>query len=257
MCCGKKYIKRCLLIDHVRVHTDPNFFKCQSCTKNFATSRGLEMHLESHKARDRKYNCNECGKSYFKLHIFERHKLIHVSESDRSFNCSKCDKKFASDYIRRQHEDSTHAKKYAKICHICGKSFCHMDEHAGTPQSMETCDIYGVKLTNKYRLRQHMKMRHLEENLQEQICPYCSKVSPNLNAHRMHIKYTHTMQREHACHLCDKAFRRPLELREHLSTHTGAALYTCPHCPRTFISNANMHKHRKIAHRKEWEESSK
>ncbi|XP_037820597.1 transcription factor grauzone-like [Lucilia sericata] len=262
MCCGKKYFKSCLLIDHLRVHKDPNYFKCTECAKVFATRRGLEIHLEIHQTRERKFNCNECGKSYFKLHVFERHKLSHVPESERHYNCSQCDKKFASDYLRRQHEDLTHEKKYDKICDICGKSFRHrfsfirhMEEHDGTTPSLVTCEICGVKLTNKYGLRRHMKMRHLEENMQEQICPYCSRVSPNLNAHRMHIKYNHTMQRKHACHLCDKAFRRPLELKEHLSTHTGEALYTCPHCPRTFISNANMHKHRKIAHRQEWEEA--
>ncbi|KNC32011.1 Transcription factor grauzone [Lucilia cuprina] len=262
MCCGKKYFKRCLLIDHLRVHKDPNYFKCTECAKVFATRRGLEMHLEIHQTRERKFNCDECGKSYFKLHVFERHKLSHVPESERHYNCSQCDKKFASDYLRRQHEDLTHEKKYDKICDICGKSFRHrfsfarhMEEHDGTTPTLVSCEICGAKLTNKYGLRRHMKMRHLEENMQEQICPYCSRVSPNLNAHRMHIKYNHTMQRKHACHLCEKAFRRPLELKEHLSTHTGEALYTCPHCPRTFISNANMHKHRKIAHRQEWEEA--
>lgn len=39
-----------------------------------------------------------------------------------------------------------------------------------------------------------------------------------------------------------------------MTTHTGEVLYTCPHCPKTFNSNANMHSHRKKVHRKEWEE---
>lgn len=40
-----------------------------------------------------------------------------------------------------------------------------------------------------------------------------------------------------------------------MTTHTGEVLYTCPHCPQTFNSNANMHAHRKKVHRKEWEEN--
>lgn len=40
-----------------------------------------------------------------------------------------------------------------------------------------------------------------------------------------------------------------------MATHTGEILYTCPHCPKTFVSNANMHSHRKKKHRKEWEET--
>lgn len=39
-----------------------------------------------------------------------------------------------------------------------------------------------------------------------------------------------------------------------MTTHTGEVLYTCPHCPKTFNSNANMHAHRKKMHFKEWQE---
>lgn len=45
--------------------------------------------------------------------------------------------------------------------------------------------------------------------------------------------------------------------QEHMTTHTGEVLYTCPHCPKTFNSHANMHAHRKKVHRKEWEERRK
>lgn len=42
-----------------------------------------------------------------------------------------------------------------------------------------------------------------------------------------------------------------------MTTHTGEVLYSCPHCPRTFNSNANMHSHRKKMHLKEWQENRK
>ena len=42
-----------------------------------------------------------------------------------------------------------------------------------------------------------------------------------------------------------------------MATHTGIALYTCPWCPKTFISNGNMHNHRKKSHPKEWEEAKR
>lgn len=34
--------------------------------------------------------------------------------------------------------------------------------------------------------------------------------------------------------------------------HTGEALYTCPNCPMTFASSANMYKHRQRLHKAEY-----
>lgn len=34
--------------------------------------------------------------------------------------------------------------------------------------------------------------------------------------------------------------------------HTGEALYTCPNCPMTFSSSANMYKHRQRLHKAEY-----
>ncbi|KAI8116278.1 Transcription factor grauzone [Lucilia cuprina] len=264
MCCNKKFYKRGVLVDHINVHKDPNYFKCLQCDKALSTRRSYEKHMETHQLYESQQNlftCDKCDKSFLKKAVFDRHVLTHVPEEERNFQCSMCDKRFASEYLRKQHASLTHSKKYAKICDMCGKllrdsfSFIrHMAEHNGETPAKVKCDICGAELTNKYRLNRHKKMMHTEENQQEQICPYCSKISPNLNAHKHHVKYAHTLERKHACHMCDKKFRRPLELKEHLSTHTGEPLYTCPHCPRTFISSANMHKHRKLTHRKEWEE---
>ncbi|XP_013104799.1 transcription factor grauzone [Stomoxys calcitrans] len=263
MCCDKKFYKRAIFVDHLYVHKDPEYFKCKHCEKVLSNRRCLKNHLESHdESRKAKYNCEECGKNFFRSGSLAKHKLLHVPEEERKFQCIECDKKFASESLRTQHMKVTHLNKYAKICDVCGKAFRerysfqrHLSEHTGIPTPNIECDLCGMKLTSIYGLNRHRRLRHTEENMQEQICPYCSKVSPNIAAHKSHIQYSHTMKRRHACHLCEKAFRRPKELKEHLSTHTGEALYTCPHCPRTFISNANMHKHRKNEHRKEWEEN--
>lgn len=38
-----------------------------------------------------------------------------------------------------------------------------------------------------------------------------------------------------------------------MALHTGRDLYTCPYCPKTFKSGANMHSHRKKFHFADWE----
>ncbi|XP_065367079.1 zinc finger protein 62 homolog [Calliphora vicina] len=169
MCCEKKYFKRYLLVEHLRLHADPNIFKCQSCTKTFGTQGSFELHLQSHEPRERKYKCDQCDKTFFALRNFEIHKLTHVPESDKNFSCSQCNKKFGSDYLKRKHVDLKHANKYVRMCDICGKTFSrsqsfiyHMEVHAGT-QSLVNCEICGLELTKTY-LRQHRKIKHMNQN---------------------------------------------------------------------------------------------
>ncbi|XP_037820596.1 transcription factor grauzone-like [Lucilia sericata] len=261
MCCNKKFYRRDVLVDHLNVHKDPDYFKCQKCGKTVTTRYSLTKHMETHQLYETQqnlFNCDKCDKSFLKKIVFERHVLLHIPEEERKFQCSMCVKKFATEYLRKQHINHTHSKIYTKVCDVCGITIWdkysfnrHMAEHNGVKPVKFKCDICAAELTNIYFLNRHKKLMHTVQ--QEQICPHCSKISPNYVAHKNHIKYAHTLERKHACHMCDKKFRRPKELKEHLSTHTGEPLYTCPYCPRTFISNANMYKHLRLKHEMEWE----
>uniref|UniRef100_W8AP83 Transcription factor grauzone n=1 Tax=Ceratitis capitata TaxID=7213 RepID=W8AP83_CERCA len=261
-CCGKKLLKRGVLVDHIHFHNDPEYFKCQHCGKLMSDRRGLETHLQYfHGSRERIYQCDICSKSFFRREVLARHYQIHAPEEEKHIKCTQCEKTFCSEYIMRQHLKLVHLHMYSKICDICGKSFRgndalrrHLEEHSGLPRSLIKCDLCDAQLTTKYGLARHMKVMHTVEYQTPQTCPICSKVSPTLRAHHTHFKYMHATERKHACKLCDKAFKRPNDLREHMTTHTGEVLYTCTFCPQTFNSNANMYAHRKRKHPKEWAE---
>ncbi|XP_017096813.2 transcription factor grauzone [Drosophila bipectinata] len=263
MCCGRKFWKRGMLVDHLRRHQDPELFKCTICNRVMGQRRSLELHMRMHdiKTRGRLYQCEHCSKSFFSSVVCDRHKLTHIPREQWQVKCTNCEKTFPTQYTMQQHVRLVHLNLYAKICDVCGKSIRgrealarHMEEHTGAPQSAIKCHLCDSKLTTKYGLARHIKMMHTAENLQPMQCELCMKISPSLQAHQHHIKYTHNTARTHQCPMCEKAFKRPNELKEHMTTHTGEVLYTCPHCPQTFNSNANMHAHRKKVHRKEWEE---
>ncbi|TDG47028.1 hypothetical protein AWZ03_006465 [Drosophila navojoa] len=263
MCCNRKFLKRGVLVDHLRRHQDPELFKCQICQRVMGQRRSLELHMRMHeiKQHGRRYQCEHCSKRFYSPVVCERHKLIHIPKEQWKATCSTCCKTFPNEYLMQQHVKLVHLRKFDKICDVCGKSIRgrealvrHMEEHAGAPQKIIKCHLCESTLTTKYGLARHIKMMHTAENLQPMQCKVCLKVSPTLQAHQHHIKYTHNTARTHECPMCDKAFKRPNELREHMTTHTGEVLYTCPHCPKTFNSNANMHAHRKKMHYKEWQE---
>ena len=143
------------------------------------------------------------------------------------------------------------------ICDICSKSLRgkgnfmeHIKTHTEEGQKKVQCTICGVWIKN---LKKHMKL-HTAVNTDEFRCDVCGKTCPNHGALQSHIKYNHLTERKHKCTFCEKAFKRERELIEHTATHTGAILYTCPYCPKTFNSHANMHSHKKRVHREQWEQ---
>ena len=125
--------------------------------------------------------------------------------------------------------------------------------HSETPLPKQQCQLCGAWLKHENSLRRHMK-RH-EDAQREHICQICGKQSPNRGALRSHQKYVHMVERTHKCSICDKAFKKAVTLKEHMTMHTGEILCTCPHCPKTFNSSANMHSHRKKMHPREFEET--
>ncbi|XP_053962480.1 transcription factor grauzone-like [Anastrepha ludens] len=262
MCCGKKLLNRGVLVDHINVHNNPEYFKCQHCEKVLCDRNGLEKHLQYfHGSRERTYHCTICSKSFFSSKVLARHCLIHAPDEQKNIKCTQCDKAFSNKYSMKQHLALVHLNLYAKICDICGKALNgneafrrHQEEHAGIPASSVKCNLCNAELKTKYGLARHMKTMHTEKYQTPQVCPFCSKLSPTLMAHRSHIEYMHLNKKKHACKLCDKAFKSPKSLQEHMTTHTGEVFCTCTFCPQTFNSKSNMYTHRKRKHPKEWAE---
>uniref|UniRef100_A0A1A9WJZ9 C2H2-type domain-containing protein n=1 Tax=Glossina brevipalpis TaxID=37001 RepID=A0A1A9WJZ9_9MUSC len=120
-----------------------------------------------------------------------------------------------------------------------------------TPEPQQ-CKLCGTWYRHLAGLKTHMKNIH-ENTSSEHRCHICNKVSTTERALKRHIYLNHKCDRKFKCSMCSKAFKRGQDLREHISVHTGEALYTCPNCPMTFASSANMYKHRQRLHKTEYE----
>ncbi|XP_067632912.1 transcription factor grauzone-like [Eurosta solidaginis] len=272
MCCGRKFPQRKALAEHIYLHWNPEHFKCTKCDRIFQDSRNLEIHVEAHtnppEPKERKmFQCDKCPKVFTTKAAFEHHSFSkHVPKSEFQFSCTQCNKKLPTQRKLKDHIKYNHDPESTIICDKCGKQVRtqylkkhhqleHSEQPRPVPQPMQ-CQICGTWLRHVSGLKQHMKSIH-EDPGGEHRCTICNKVSTTARALRRHIYLNHECERKFKCTMCEKAFKRPQDLREHTSTHTGEVLYTCPNCPMTFFSNANMYKHRQRLHRAEWEADRK
>ena len=79
-------------------------------------------------------------------------------------------------------------------------------------------------------------------------CGKCSKIFTSLSYLARHIKrvcpdMTH---RKWKCDHCDKAFRHPFGLQQHVFTHTGERPHKCSQCPKAFYSSNDLRRHSRI-----------
>ncbi|EDW31805.1 GL10766 [Drosophila persimilis] len=261
ICCHKKFYKRSALTDHIDRHTDPEKFKCTECDKTFADKQCLRNHeLLKHQPDDVKvFMCEQCPKRYTKQYLLEQHRIIH---KERTIPCGICDRRFPNNSLLSTHVKMVHSN-YGTMCDICAQVIRgraafkrHQLEHSGVSEPKVQCDICGSWHKNRHSLKKHVR-RHKGSSEEVRTCKVCGKVSPNRSAMLSHQRYVHLADRKHECSVCNKAFKKAITLKEHMAMHTGEVLYKCPHCPKTFNSNANKHTHRKKAHPKEFEEARK
>ncbi|XP_073835287.1 transcription factor grauzone-like [Musca autumnalis] len=258
-CCQRKLRHRFHIEEHIRIHLDPNAFKCDVCGKCCTTSRSLINHkLEKHTAegQERIFECPMCPKKFAKKTVLKNHIETHKTGTD--YVCDECGKGFATEQRRKIHQRMVH--NVDRVCDQCGKTIHgiyalkqHLLEHEGIKKPKWPCDICNAQLYSHSSLKRHKQVAH-NDGSTVYVCGECGKIAATETALRSHKKYVHQAERKHKCTICDKAFKVAVVLREHMATHTGEDLYTCPHCPKTFKVSSNMHHHRKKAHPKEWAE---
>lgn len=258
VCCNKKLFKRGLVVDHINVHNNPEHFKCTKCDKVLADRMCLRNHdLLFHQNEESLiYQCEHCPEKFAKKYLLDHHNVKHIRKDKSKLTCPTCGNGFLTDATLQKHIQKVHSTDYDNICEICAKIVRgnaaferHMKEHEGIVLPRFQCTVCGLWLKTKRILVKHTE----KHDGRTYPCKVCGKQSASKSALQSHMSYVHDLARKHACTLCDKSFKKAIALKEHMTTHTGEVLYTCPHCPTTFNSRANMHSHRKKKHREEWE----
>ena len=59
---------------------------------------------------------------------------------------------------------------------------------------------------------------------------------------------SHEDVRQFSCQICDKAYRRPDDLKRHELTHSGTKPHVCSYCAKGFKQLSTLKNHEKVAH---------
>ncbi|VEN39099.1 unnamed protein product [Callosobruchus maculatus] len=92
--------------------------------------------------------------------------------------------------------------------------------------------------------RHNIKKHKANEIDMSVICEICGKKLSNKEKLKVHIR-THTGYRPHACHVCPKSFSKKDQLIEHMRTHTGEKPYVCKICGKGFAQRTPLKTHEK------------
>lgn len=259
-CCSKQFKKRGHLLDHAKTHINPEELQCKECGKQCINRYRLKVHiLQNHRPDDVKsYQCKICQKRFLNQGNLKAHQRVHMSKEDKeklkTHKCGQCNGTFISQSLLAHHIRQIHDKVYTCICDICAKSFktkMHFLSHYklvhSAPELIRVqCLICMKWIANEPALKKHVRLNHADPG--PHICGECGKEAPTKHALISHERYVHKSLRKFKCNYCVKAFKKPIHLREHVTTHVGGVLYKCNYCEKTFNSGANMYSHRKKKH---------
>ncbi|XP_036339544.1 transcription factor grauzone-like [Rhagoletis pomonella] len=251
-CCNNRYLRRTLYVDHLKLHMDPDFFKCAICNKQLKSRNNYKNHMNTRHPDEEKllYQCKSCPRKFAKRYILDYH-LKYNHQPERNHICKTCNKGFINSSVLKQHERTVHLNASNSVCEVCGKCLktqqnllTHMEDmHSREPRPEVQCKICQKWLKNIRCLNKHMIGHRDQTSGQPFKCTHCGAEKSTRHALTSHIRYHHS-GRTFTCTMCSKEFKSPRALKEHESTHTGTYLYTCPFCPKTFRSHGNMHNHR-------------
>ncbi|KAJ4435194.1 hypothetical protein ANN_23770 [Periplaneta americana] len=197
-----------------------------------------------------KYECEECGKVFYKKRTLEVHSRIHTGECPHT--CQICGLQFRQIGALHRHLRTVHEGRKDYSCHICGKCFGekvsrddHVRIHTGErPYPCNLCDKY---FKSRAALNIHKKSHSTFLPHECVVCGKCFRF-PGLLVGHMKIHTGEEKEKLHQCKECEKSFPTKSELKSHESIHTNEKSFTCEQCGKEFRFSSTLHRHVKIIH---------
>ena len=265
--CGKSFKRS---IDQLRQHIQKVHMKdsqkkqCHICQEWCPNAEDLSAHIRRNHTGERPFNCVFCEETFFSSRDSVHHRRFKHPDS------------FDADQKRKAwiHNNPTrNPSEYRMKCHLCNEERSNINElhqhwkeiHPGLADIPNwrhskpniICEMCGAAKSTYKQLKIHTFEKH---DTDKTNCPVCSEVFPDREGALRHVTVKHkpnpkdypSQTRKDVCPHCG-LIATPGNIRSHIAkVHDKSKPTSCMYCQKEFPNFHNMVKHRKIAHREQW-----
>ena len=159
--CGILCRTQTLLSSHIdRAHSEKVFDKCVKCDYTTHIPREMKAHFYRRHTNGTKETCQYCGEVFKGLRKHLARTGCGGEVNTKKVTCSSCNKVFSLKQALDNHMKNIHMNVKDKHCPHC---------------SYATYSGYNLKL--------HVTKMHLGKEVEKKTCPYCPKVTTNIDYH--------------------------------------------------------------------------
>ncbi|XP_038574569.1 zinc finger protein 135-like isoform X1 [Micropterus salmoides] len=226
--CGKTFLRKNTLTDHMRRHPVKIIYSCSVCEKTFISESSLSSHERSH-AVEKPFCCPYCGRRYSK----EKCLMSHLEE--KYLRCSVCKETFQCRQYFVKHMEGHKNGNKGYGCSVCGKIFSRWSQ----------LNSHQCVVLEETRDRQSGSKPSQNNDVpgRDQECSTVKTPSSSSECATSSGHKPQTEEKPFRCSVCGKTYVLENTLKKHMRLHSETQFYRCSICNQTFITESSVSIH--------------